>query len=74
MLAMVNGSQGFAVMRPGRISFFFPKIQRNFSSLMSLSAIVQIPTGFDTKKIDLVEIGVYMAYNVEKCLQSKNNN
>ncbi len=41
---------------------------------MSLSAIVQIPAGFDTTKIDLVEIGVYTAYNNEKCLQSKNNN
>jgi hypothetical protein len=54
--------------------YFFSKIPRNFSSLMSLSAIVQIPAGFDTTKIDLVEIGVYTAYSVEKCLQSKNNN
>jgi hypothetical protein len=35
---------------------------------MYLSAIVQIPTGFDTTKIDLVEIGVHMAYSVDKCL------
>jgi len=71
---MVNESQGLPVMRPGRISFFFRKIPRNFSSLMSLSAIVQIPAGFDITKIDLVEIGVYTTYNDEKCLQSKNNN
>jgi len=41
---------------------------------MFLSAIVQIPVGFDTTKIDLVEIGIYTTYNDEKCLQSKNNN
>jgi hypothetical protein len=40
---------------------------------MFLSAIVQIPASFDTTKIDLVEIGVHMAYSVEKCLQSNNN-
>jgi hypothetical protein len=39
---------------------------------MSLSAIVQIHVGFDTTKIDFVEIGVHMAYSVEKCLQNNN--